>query len=168
MVRPSSWFFGGAPGRTTEERLGAIVERLQDLESLVETVHRDLAFGPLDSQYLSLTLGADETAGTALPNGALDRLTFPFEADVVLVQFTCLGGDATVNLTYGSSVSLFASPPIALVGSSVFFNEATDFSAAPLHISGNLTLSKVSTDAGTPNQIRARVILKGVSQIEPT
>lgn len=169
MVRPASWRFAGLPGRTADERLDLLASQLQDLESFLDSAYRDLAFGPLDSQYVPINLGADESAGTALTNTTLDRFTFPFEATVAMVQLYCLGGNASVNLTYGSGLSVFGSPPISLTGgSSVFFNESTDFAAAPQKVSGNLTLVKVSTLSGTPHRIRARVILKGVSQIEST
>jgi hypothetical protein len=164
MVRPSPWFFGGAPGRTTEERLDALVDRLQDLESLVDTVYRDLSSGPLDSQYLSLTLGADEPAGTALPDVDLDVRSFPFEAEIVFLQYFCLGGSATVDIeSDGTSLR----PASLTSGATVFYNEASDL-PDPARVTGDLTLVKLSTDAGTPHRIRAWIVLKRVSRIEPT
>lgn len=168
MVRPASWRFAGLPGRTADERLDLLASQLQDLENFLDSAYRDLAFGPIDSQYLALTLGADRGSGAALGNGTLDRFTFPFEADVVLVQLYCLGGNATVDIESEGS-SIFASGSVALTaGTSVFFNQATDFAARPMHVTSDLTLLKDSTDSATPHRIHARIILKGVSQIEST
>lgn len=160
------WVWGGlAPAGNEARLLAQLNERMTDLESYLQTVHRELEFGPVRGAALSIQLGKSTDTGTSLPTGVVDQYVFAFESRPVQISLVCYDGNVTVDVTSQGS-SLLSAGAVSLVAATPqSFADSPDFALAT--VTSDLTLDIQSIDAGTPTHVRVTILALDVTQIEP-
>lgn len=163
MPQRPPWTWGMTP---QGDNLGSYLdERMADLEAYLRQLHTEVTFGPVAGAYFPVHLGRSSASGTALPTGAVDGSFFDFELRPIHLSLVCFGGNLTVDLLSESSSILSAGAVSLVGGTQQTFNERGDFAVEKL--TNDITMSISSIDSGTPIHVRAVVLGKNVSKVEP-
>lgn len=171
MPQRPPWTWGRAAiGRRREEDLlsfsAYLNERMADLQSYLEVLHREVSFGPVAGSYFPVVLGRSTNTGTALPATLVDLFSFGWEMRPVSVSAVCFFGNLTMDVLSGGSSILTAGPISLLDGVAQVLNSRGDFLVEK--VTGDLSLDIVSIDGATvPEHVRVTVMNKNLSKVEP-
>lgn len=168
MPQRPPWAWGKAGitlGSPEELRVFAsyLNERLSDLQSYLEQLHREVTFGTVAGAYFPVDLGRSESP---LPTGAIDLFPLgPVEARPIALGAVCFGGDCTIDLHSEGSSILSAGSLSLSAGVSQYLNVRGDFAVEKVKV--DVTLENDSNDAGTPAHVRTVLWCKNLSKVEP-
>lgn len=165
MSRRIPWSYGFLPmGAHLTEVVRHMNQALTDLDQYLRSLHDDISFGPVRGAYFVVPLTRSSDTG-ALATGAVDLFTFSFEFRPIHVDLICFGGNLTADIESEGSSILSAGSVSLVSGVGQSFNARGDF--ATDRVTSDLTLHNDSNDSGTPLHIRATVVGKNVSKVEP-